>query len=240
MKGTSISSTVAKKIERGGVDRLWTYSGFNPLPESAVAAALSRLRKRGVIERIRKGVYYRPHLSRYGKSGPDSTRVAEAVLKHRGVAAIRSGLPAYNALGLTNQVSPVATFDVESNTNSLRIGNTGRIRLRTVKKVRGLRAEERAILDSLRDIRYIPDTTPDEVLRKIAALFREGKLSYKRVASAARYEPPRSRALVGLLGTLLDEDPDLLSGLRETLNKTTKFNFGLKSAIPETRIWGIV
>jgi len=240
MRATSISHAVAKKIERGGVDRLWTYSDFSPHSESAVAAALSRLNKKGVVGRVRKGVYYTPRRSRFGESGPDPTRVAEAVLRHRGVTAIISGLAAYNALGLTSQVSAVATFDVDTKTNSLRTGTLGRIRLRSVNNVRGLTTEERAVLDSLRDMRIIPDTTPEEVIRKVAELFREGKVNFKRILNVVRHEPPRTRAFVGLVGTLLGEDPELLNRLRATLNKTTKFKSGFTSAIPEARRWGIV
>ena len=240
MKSATISQIVTRKVDRGGADRLWTYSDFTPHSESAVAATLSRLWKKGVVKRVRKGVYYLPRPSRFGESSPDPTRVAEAVLKHRGIPAISSGLPAYNALGLTTQVSPVALFDVETKTRSLRTGTTsGRIRLRSVRKVRGLRKEERAILDSLRDIRHIPDTTPEEVVRRIIELFRKGDVDYKRIVSAAKHEPPRVRALVGLLGTLLGKDDDLLNELRGTLNKTTRFKMGLLRAIPEARDWGI-
>jgi hypothetical protein len=240
MKTASISRIVARKIERGGAGRLWTYSDFTPHSESAVAAALSRLKKKGVVKRVRKGVYYLPKPSRFGDAGPDPTRVAEAVLRHRGVPAVSSGLPAYNALGLTTQVSPVAVFDVENKTSSLRTGTTfGRIRLRPVKRVRGLRTEERAILDSLRDIRDIPDATPDEVIHKITKLLSSGDVDYRRIASAAKREPPRVRALVGLLGTLLGEDRNLLNELRGTLNNTTRFKIGLLKAIPEARDWGI-
>ena len=103
-----------------------------------------------------------------------------------------------------------------------------------------MRTEERTILDSLRDIRHIPDTTPEEVIHKIAKLISRGGVDYRRIASAAKQEPPGVRALVGLLGTLLGEDKNLLSELRGTLNKTTKFRMGLLKVIPEARDWGIV
>src|SRR5919198_4867498 len=99
MHDLAISEKISRKIEKGGLDRLWTYSDFRPFPQTAVAAALSRLAKQGVINRIRKGVYYKPKITRFGTTTPDAARVVEAVLKHRGVTATSSGLPAYNALG---------------------------------------------------------------------------------------------------------------------------------------------
>ncbi len=111
--------------------------------------------------------------------------MAEAALKSRGISAVRSGLPAYNALGLTTQVSAVPTFAVQGNVGSLRTGRKGKIRLRPVTRVHGLRSEERVVLDSLRDLRSIPDTTPEEVLPKIANLFRDARVSYERAARTA-------------------------------------------------------
>jgi hypothetical protein len=227
-------------VRNGGVDQLWTYRDFKPFPESAIAAALSRLRKKGFLVRVRKGVYYRPRESRFGASAPEPSRVAEAVLRRRGIRAVSSGLPAYNALGLTTQVSPVPTFAVERSVGSLRTGRESKIRLRPVISVHGLRREERVVLDSLRDLRFIPDTTPEEVLRKIAALFRNGEASYERVAHAARTEPPRVRALVGLLGSMIGAERKILDKLLASLNKTTKFKYSLLRAFPKARQWGIV
>jgi hypothetical protein len=239
MRSRSIAKSIANMVDRGGVDRLWTYRDFKPFPESAVAAALSRLKKRGLLVRVRKGVYYRPRGSRFGTTTPEPTRVAEAVLKRRGIPAVSSGLPAYNALGLTTQVSPIPTFAIKGSVGSLRTGRKSKIRLRPVTTVYGLKREERIVLDSLRDLRSIPDTRPEDVLRKIAALFREGRANYERLARAARTEPPRVRALVGLLGTMIGADRTILDKLRASLNKTTKFNYDLVRIFPEARVWGI-
>ena len=150
-------------------------------------------------------------------------------------------MPAYNALGLTTQVSLVPTFAVEGSVSSLRTGSKSKIRLRPVtNSVHGLKREERVVLDSLRDSRSIRDSTPEEVLRKIAALFRDGRVSYERVARAARTEPPRVRALVGLLGSMIGAERKILDKLLAGLNKTTKFRYGLWSAFPEAPRWGIV
>ncbi len=239
METLAMSERVARKIERGESGRLWTYSDFSPLPETAVAAALSRLVKRGLLLRVRKGVYYKPKKSRFGPTTPDAASVAAAVLKRRGIRAVSTGLPAYNALGLTTQVSPVLTFAVGRRIGSLRTGVPGRIRLRSVVAVRSLKPAERAVLDALRDLKSIPDAPPKESIRRIAELFRNHRLSFERVAIASLREPPRVRALVGTMGTILGENHALLQRLRSTLNKTTTFKLGLSPHFPEARAWGI-
>lgn len=189
--------------------------------------------------RIRKGVYYKPRKSRFGPTTPDAASVAAAVLKRRGIAAVTTGLPAYNALGLTSQVSPVLTFAVGRKIATLRTGVPGRIRLRPVTAFRWLKPAERAVLDALRDLNSIPDASPKESVRRIAELFRNHKLSFERVVTASLHEPPRVRALVGTIGTILREDQALLQKLRSTLNTTTTFKLGLSPYFPEARAWGI-
>src|SRR5262249_3511308 len=115
-----------------------------------------------------------------------------------------------------------------------------KIRLRPVSSVHGLKRDERVVLDSLRDLRLIPDTTPEKVLRRIAALFREGAVSYESVARAARTEPPRVRALIGLLGSMVGAERATLINLRKGLNRTTKFKYGLTDSFLEARQWGIL
>src|SRR5215467_1560081 len=51
MRKNSIAKTVGHMVDRGGEDRLWTYRDFKPFSESAVAAALSRLKKSGLLVR---------------------------------------------------------------------------------------------------------------------------------------------------------------------------------------------
>ena len=58
---------VRQRIERGG-ERLWRLQDFRDLPFTAVAQALSRLTRKGMIERLSKGVYYRTRDTPFGKS----------------------------------------------------------------------------------------------------------------------------------------------------------------------------
>ena len=91
---------------------MWTYDHFAGLPKFAVAAALSRLARKRIIHRVRKGVYYAPRKTRFGETVADPAAVTAAILKRRGIAWRVSGLPAYNGLGLTTQVSPTRVYAV--------------------------------------------------------------------------------------------------------------------------------
>ena len=238
-RANSVARAVWRRIKRGGRDKLWTYADFKGMPMLAVAAALSRLAKKGVIRRVRKGVYYVPRESRFGEIAPDPSRVAAAILRRRGIAWTPSGPAAYNGLGLTTQVSPTATFAVDRIVHSLRAGPGARLRTRLVPTVRSVYPYERALLDALRDIRWIPDASASEVVRTISELFRSGRLSFRRIARIAKKEPPRVRALLGAIGEYLDKDRKLIRELKESLNPTTSFRLGMSGILPTAHHWNI-
>ncbi len=235
----SVAGKVRRRMERGGPGKLWTYSDFKPLPLLAVAAALSRMTAEGVIRRIRKGVYYSPRKTRFGEISPDPTSVAATLLRDKGIKWKPSGLPAYNGLGLTTQVSPVLTLDIREKIYSLRIGSDAKLRLRPGVSVSGLSDNERAVLDALRDLRRIPDSSPAEAVSKIRDLFAARRFSFSRVARRSFNEPPRVRALLGAIGSELRADRKALTALRKSLNPMTTFRLGVNRVLPNASDWRI-
>jgi hypothetical protein len=236
---TSASKAVRSKIEKGGTDRIWTYADFEPLPTAAVAATLTRMVKKGPLRRLRNGVYYMPRETRFGLTVPEPARIAAAVLDRKGVSWRPSGVAAYNALGLTTQLSPVATFDVDREVTSLRTNPGAKVRLRSVASIKNTTPEERAVLDALRDLRLIPDTAPEVTVNRIAEFFRSGRVSFERIVKVALKEPPRVRALLGVIGTMLGKGKDELSPLKMSLNATTTYKLGLAERLPAAREWRI-
>jgi len=235
----SVAHRVRNRITRGGEDRLWTYRDFIDLPGLAVAATLSRLAKNGRIRRVRKGVYYVPHVTRFGTTSPDPSNVVAAVLTSRGIAWKPSGSAAYNRLGFTTQVSPTTTFAVSRRVRLASSGSRTRLKLRPAAAVRDASADERAMLDALRDLRWIPDTTPERVVARIGDLFRSRRVSFERVARFARREPPRVRAVLGAIGNAIGARRKVLEQLKASLNPMTHFSMGLSDKLDNAREWNI-
>lgn len=237
--GKSMAATaeiIRHKVERGREDRFWTFRDFTSLPTYAVAKTLSRLADEGVVHRVRKGVYYRAKTTRFGATKPDLTRVFTDALDRKDVAWKPTGLSVWNSLGLTTQVPAIPSFAVN---RRVRVKSPKAIHVRIVPSFHSLSTEERAALDALRSLRFVPDTTPVETLHRLADLCREGRLSFSKMIRVALQEPPRVRALLGLIGTLLGEDEGLLAKLRHSLNRTTTFKLGLASSFPAAADWGI-
>ena len=230
-KDTSIAHAVATRVRKGGTDRLWTYADFPASSRTALAAALSRLAKAGELRRVRRGVYYRPKMTAFGMSRPDPEALAGAILRARGESPMPSGLGAFNRLGLTTQVSGAVTHATRRRAAPASVGG---LRLYSIPRPLdaqiGIRSEERAALEALRNITRIPDAHPREVLERLLMLMRTGRLDFERLARFARAEPPRVRALLGAMGEELritKRGPRIpthvLQELHDSLNPLTSF-----------------
>lgn len=228
--GGSTAAIVRSKIRRGGA-RFWRYSDFDRLPQSAVAAALSRLNKAGELQRVGKGVYYRPELTSFGLSVPARSGVSAASTRAR---VFPSGLTAANVLGLTTQnpARPEYATTTSAAPTALRsaIVHTGR---RWGAK---LSTEEGAILETLRERGSSSDLSSEETVNRLLRLLAEDG-RFERLTRAAISEPPRVRAMLGALGQELDRTAKELKPLRGSLNPLSRFDFGRLSSLKHARQW---
>lgn len=91
---------------------------------SAVDQALSRLAKAGEIERLGRGLFVRPEVSRYaGKVMPDAAAVAEALAERTGAVVGIHGAEAARRLGLSTQMSMQPVFNTTGPSRRIRMGN---------------------------------------------------------------------------------------------------------------------
>lgn len=233
----AVADTIRRKVENAAPERLWTFRDFAALPISAVAKTFSRLANEGVVHRLRKGVYYKPKTTRFGTLKPDPAKVFAVLLDRKNVDWKPSGLSVWNAMGLTTQIAATPSFTADRRVR-VTVPNS-RIRVSTAPTLRGLSVEERAALDAMRNLRHVPDTTPEAIIRRLVDLCREGRLSFVRMTRAAKLEPPRVRALLGLMGTLLGQTPESLAPLRDSLNSLTTFKLGLAGVFRDAAYWHI-
>ena len=97
-----IMAFVRRRIARGG-ERLWQLEDFRDLSFTAVAQALSRLKREGTLERLSKGVYYRTRDTAFGKSRPNPATIHKLAAKRK--AVFPAGIAAANLLGFTTQTA---------------------------------------------------------------------------------------------------------------------------------------
>ena len=227
----SAAQLVRQRVVRGG-PRFWRHSDFDDLPASAVATALSRLAREGVLRRVAKGVYYRSTPTTFGLSVPGASAAAAQTLR---APVHPAGLTASGVLGLTTQNPrrPEYATPAPASPTALRnaIVHTGRPQGRAL-----LSAEEGAILEVLRDRARSSDLSAHETTERLLRLLTDEK-RFARLVGVARDEPPRVRAMLGALGQQLDMPPRLLDRLRRSLNPLSRFDFGELASLPHAKEW---
>ena len=188
-----IMSLVRQRIERGG-ERLWRLEDFRDLPFTAVAQALSRLTRQGMLERLSKGVYYRARQTTFGKSRPNPAAIQKLASRRKTV--FPSGIAAANLLGFTTQTArrgEVATSAL-SLPRKLIGSDTRRPHTPTGSMGRAFRDADAALLDFLSRGGKTSELSPRGNRPQNSGAHSRRKGRFERLLKVADSEPPRVRA----------------------------------------------
>lgn len=227
-----VASSVRERIERGG-EKLWRLQDFSDLPFTAVAQALSRLTREGMLERLSKGVYYRTRNTSFGKSRPNPA----AIQNLASGKIFPSGIAAANLLGFTTQTAKRG--EVATNAASLPrklIGNDTIVHTRRPQTWADLCSTEAALLDFLRYGGRTSEFSPQDTVRRTMTLLKENE-RLEHLLKVAASEPPRVRAILGAIAEELGLPPARLQRLRDSLNPLSRFDFGLFTALKHAHRW---
>jgi len=225
---------IRERIEAGG-ERLWRFDDFPGLPPAAVAQALSRLTRQGLLQRVSKGVYYRPRQTAFGTSTPSPQSISRLAERRKGV--FPAGLAAASLLGFTTQIGgrqEVATSGFRLPRKLL--GKDTVVHTRRPEAWEGLLETDAALLDFIRSRGRTSELSPKETILKTLALCRE-RGRFTRLLRVAESEPPRVRAMLGAIGQSLRLPASALRLLRESLNPTSRFDFGVLAGLPYAGDW---
>lgn len=233
--GQHASAQVRQLIETGG-ERLWRLQDFGDLPFPAVAQALSRMTRAGQLERLSKGVYYRPRATAFGKSRPNPVAI-QKLASTRKKRVFPAGVSAANQLGFTTQTG--RANEVATNSLSLPrklMGEATVIHSRRPEAWSSLTDEEAALLDFLRRRGETSELSSVATIERLLSLMSV-KGRFERLLTVADSEPPRVRAMLGAIGQQLGKRPRVLAVLRKELNPLTRFDFGNLSELEFARDW---
>ena len=229
-----ITGLVGRRIERGG-ERVWRLEDFRDLPFTAVAQALSRLARRGAIQRLSKGIYYRPRETPFGKSRPNPAAIQKLAARRKTI--FPAGIAAANLLGFTTQSGKAA--EVATSSLSLPrklVGSETVIHTRRPEAWADLSQIDAALLEFLRERGRTSELSPEQtVARTLELLSEHGR--YDRLLRVMDSEPPRVRAMFGALGEKLGKDQKSLARLRASLNPFSRFDFGALAGLRHAREW---
>lgn len=239
----TVAKTVKSQIDAFTEGYVFSYLDIEGAAKNreAIIKSLNRLVEKGIIDKLVKGKFYKPIKSEYGKSGPDINEVVKDLLENKGeVIGYMTGFSVLNKYGLTTQIS-----------NTIKIGrNTFKPPLKrgiyTIEFVlqKNVITKENVkilqVLDSLKMLKDIPDTTRDNSLSLLGRIIRKyNKADKEMLIELSKKYPPSTRALLGMIFEG-EKIMGPLDKIRETLNPISTYNMGIRqidSFLKEK--WGI-
>jgi len=240
MKYTEYVINIVDRLPRG-----YIFTSANILEDvkgkEAVVKALNRLAASGRIVKLAKGRYYKPVQSPFGELEPDQYQVVKDLLERRGkVIGYLTGLSIYNSLGLSSQVGST----IQIGRNEIRSSfQRGRYTISFVKQKNRVTRENiplLQLLDSLRCIKKIPDSSVQDSCRILQNLISDlSEKEQKTMVRLAMKYPPSTRALQGAILCDLGRD-EITAKLKKSLNPLTSYTIpGVSEILSYAPEWSI-
>lgn len=208
----------------------------------AVIKALNRLVESGRISKLSKGKYYKPEKTPFGVLMPSQEEVVKDLLLEDGkVVGYLTGLSIYNRLGLTAQVGNT----IEVGRNDVRSSfKRERYRIKVIRQKNIITRENfplLQLLDALRYIKKVPDSSISESVKRMVKLISElTNEELQRMVRLSLKYPPSTRAL---LGAILDElyQGKVSQSLLDSLNPISTYEIdGAAGVLQYAKKWNLV
>lgn len=193
-----------------------------------VRIKLGRMVKLGVLEKVGRGKYYKPKTSVFGNIGPSSNEIVKDLIHDNGVlSGYVTGYTIWNQMGLTSQISNVIMIGTSRRRDPLKRGNYEIRFIMQPNKITSDSIPLLQILDSLKLLKMIPDTSVGHsvrIIKKYISDLEEKRLS--TLVKLVRKYPPRVRALLGAILESTGNDK-YIGQLKQSLNPTSTYAIGL-------------
>lgn len=238
-----LADIIKNKIDRFADGYVFTYSDFDidVKNESALKVTLYRLVRSSKIERLSKGRFYKPKKGIIGNLKPNEYEIVKDLLTDGNkITGYITGYSIFNSFKLTTQVPNViqigANFDkkgIKRNIYAIKF-------VRQWNKISKNNIPLLQLLDCIRFIKTIPDTTIENSIKRITVLIEELSDSEKKYFTdlSANY-PPSTRALTGAILEQLGCN-EFANKLLKTLKTTTTYKFNINiNLLPNKLKWRI-
>lgn len=238
------SEKVRAKIDKFEKGYVFTYDDFDiDISEGeALKKYLNRLVESEKIARLSKGRFYKPRKGIIGSLKPNEYEVVKDLLKdgNKTIGYI-TGYSIFNSLRLTTQVPNIIQIAVNFDKKGIKRN------IYTIKFVRQRNKITKAnipllqLLDCIRFIKTIPDTTIEKSLYRITILLKElTEPEKKQLIDLGINYPPSTRALTGAIIEHLGY-PEIANKLLKTLKSTTWYSFNIPNELlPNKLKWKII
>lgn len=221
---------------------IFTYSDFlteENQNKEAIIKALNRMAQAGKIEKLSKGKFYKPEISTFGKLKPDNEQIVKDLLIDNGkVKGYLTGLSIYNELGFTTQISNVIQIGKNDVRSPFKRGGFSISIVRQKNTINKENIPYLQLLDVIRFIKSIPDTTPEKVAVRLMEIFKN--FEEKDFKIIIRLSMKYQASIRAILGAILEEMKIDTNELRKSLNPISMYEIqGLNKVLSTTKNWNI-
>lgn len=240
----TVMSKIKEKINGFDEGQLFTYDDIDLSSDSSFATSksLSRLVKNGYIERFKKGVFFKPKKTRFGKLRPNESQIIDLIMSNAANSdGYLTGINIYNRLGLTTQISNEITIASSFPQKSKQIGSLKIVFVKGISPKSEEDIELLQLLDAIEDFKKIPDRNDDTFVKIISNhIVNYSKDIQSRILELSKKYKPRTRALLGAILELNDLN-EFSNEIKSTLNSLSKYKIGIEDkALPNKNNWSIV
>ena len=120
-------TVIRNRIKKAQPGTVYVAVDFVSISDKAnINAYLAVLAEDGVLRRVLRGVYYKPHYNELLQEhvAPDTDKVAQAIARNYGWTVVPSGDTALNMLGLSTQVPAVYAYASDGAYKEYKVNNT--------------------------------------------------------------------------------------------------------------------
>lgn len=240
----NISKEIRKKIVIFPDDYVFKASDFEmeSQNQSAVVKALNRMAATGEISKLSKGKFYKPRKTQFGELKPSAYQIAKDYIERDGkLIGYITGYSAYNALGLTTQISSYIQIGTNKSRRAVKRDKYTISFILQQNTITKKNIEILRILDAIRFIREIPATTPNEACIRLKEIIKDLNDEQKEmlVKCSLKYTN-YVRALCGAILEDIGYDGNSLDSIRKSLNGVTNYHLPIsESVLPNKQNWRI-
>ena len=240
----NISKEIRKKIVVFPYDYVFKASDFEmeSQNQSAVVKALNRMAATGEISKLSKGKFYKPRKTQFGELKPSAYQIAKDYIERDGkLIGYITGYSAYNALGLTTQISSYIQIGTNKSRRAVKRDKYTISFIMQQNTITKKNIEILRILDAVRFIREIPATTPNEACIRLKEIIKDLNDEQKEmlVKCSLKYTN-YVRALCGAILEDIGYDGNSLDSIRKSLNGVTNYHLPIsESVLPNKQNWRI-
>lgn len=127
----TIQEQIDVRVKMAVPGTLFFVNDFCEFDNAYVSKILSLMASYNVLERLAKGIYYKPIVTEYGNVYPSAEKIVRAIAEHEHTEILPTGESALNALGLSTQVPMKPVY---LTTGSPRVITVGRKQIRLKRR----------------------------------------------------------------------------------------------------------